>query len=179
MALAQNGADKDSGQYTSGVNWAYTDGEGLLVVISSDSNFYCEDELGELLWLDWMEVTRPDGSGKYMDRGHFFTRAFYATLDEFFADECGLVTDESRIIAEGITHSTFNDNDTTGSRNGRNVWGFNISGTLYDYAGLCDDGMVDLNILRRWKLMKGADWPACWPDCVIPQVIKGPRLDCD
>ena len=144
---------------------------------SSDSEAFCGDDFGDLIWTDWLEVLRPDGSIKYHERGAYFTRVFYPATppDDTFEAWCALWND-GPLVAEGITHSTFNDNDaTTEHPNRRNTWGYNVAGTLYDYAGFCDDGMVGLNTVRRFMLKK--DRPACEPDCLIVKE-KGPRLNC-
>ena len=87
---AQNGAVVVRGETMLG--WASWDGDSVLAILSSDSEFFCNwPDLGDVMLLDWMEVTRLDGTYKYQDRGHYFTRVFYpATEDDFFDDPCAL-----------------------------------------------------------------------------------------
>ena len=175
VASAQNGAVVVKGEDI----WGLWDWNGELVVAleSSDSEGFCGDDLGDLMWADWMDVWRPDGSLKYHDRGHYFTRVFYpATPPDDTIDAWCALWNDGPLVAEGITHSTFNDNDANvGHPNRRNTWGYNVAGTLYDYAGFCGDGMVELNTVVRLMLKK--DRPACEPDCLIVKQ-KGPRLNC-
>ena len=77
------------------------------------------------------------------------------------------------MVAEGISHTTYNENE-----NPNYMWGFTLVGMLYDYAGLCEGDMVKLLSVKKFKIEKGADFPACWPDCSIKQVSKGPILRC-
>jgi len=176
VASAQNGAAVVKGEDIWGFwNW---NGEQVVTLQSSDSEGFCGDDFGDLMWADWMEVWRPDGSLKWHDRGHYFTRVFWPATppDDTFEAWCALWND-GPLVAEGITHSVLNDNDNYADRpNGRNSWGFTVAGTLYDYAGFCEDGMVELNTVRRWLLKK--DFPACQPDCIFKEVRKGPRLIC-
>ena len=174
VASAQNGAVVVKGQDLFALS--EYNGDGLLAVMSSDSEFFCNDD-GDLSFVDWMDVIRPDGSVKYQDRGHFFTRVFFTTPEAFWADPCASWNNYDLMVAEGITHQVWNDNDATAVRpNARNSWGFTAAGGLNDHLGLCEDGIVELNIVRRWLLKK--DFPACLPDCIFKSVIKGPRLNC-
>jgi hypothetical protein len=173
VASAQNGADIDRGQdQYGGIEW---NGEDILVVLATDAGFFCAGEL-DLVPYDWMAVTRPDGSIKFHENGNFFTRVFQpATPDDFWGDGDPCVFIEGGpLVAEGITHFTYNDNDANGGHPKRqNVWGYNVTGMLYDMVGFCPSDMVDLTIIRRFKWEKD-----CESDCVTPRVIKGPQLDC-
>ena len=174
VASAQNGAVVVKGQGLFAFD--VYNGDGLMAVMSSDSEFFCNED-GDLMFYDWMDVIRPDGSVKYQDRGHFFTRIFFTTPEAFWADPCASWNNYDLMVAKGITHQVWNDNDATAVRpNARNSWGFTVAGGLYDLVGLCEDDMVELNIVRRWLLKK--DFPACQPDCIFKSVIKGPRLNC-
>ena len=174
VAFAQNGAVVVKDQALGG--WFDYNGDGLLAVMSSDSEFFCNDD-GDLIFYDWMDVIRPDGSINYHDRGHFFTRVFFATPEAFWADPCALWNNYDLMVAYGITHQTFHDNDVYVDRpNARNSWGYTVAGGLYDVVGLCEGDMVELNTVRRWLLKK--DFPACEPDCIFKTVFKGPRLNC-
>jgi len=175
VASAQNGAVIVRGQDNFGD--FFWDGEDLLVVVSTDLGFFCADE-EDLFPYDWMELWRPDGSLKFHENGNLFTRVYQpATPDDFWGpdgDPCPFI-EGGPLVAEGITHFTYNDNGVFGvNPNRKNVWGFNVSGMLYDIEGFCPgDDMVDLTIVRRWAWKKNCD-----SDCVIPRVIKGPQLDC-
>jgi len=174
VASAQNGAVVVKDQELFG--WSMYDGDGLLAVMSSDSEFFCNDD-GDLMFADWMTVLRPDGSVKYQDRGHYFTRVFFTTPEAFWDDPCASWNNYDLMVAEGITQSTYFDNDADAIRpNARNSWGIKVAGGLYDLVGLCEGDMVELNIVRHWLLKK--DFPACLPDCIDKAVIKGPRLNC-
>ena len=174
VASAQNGAVVLKGQDL----FAFSEynGDGLMAVMSSDSEFFCNDD-GDLMFYDWMAVIRPDGSFNYHDRGHFFTRVFFTTPEAFWADPCASWNNYGLMVAEGITHQVYNDNDAYADRpNARASWGFTAAGGLNDLLGFCEDDIVELNIVRRWLLKK--DFPACEPDCIFKSVIKGPRLNC-
>lgn len=174
LAVAQNGAVVEKGQDL----FAYTvyNGDDLLAVMSADSEFFCNDE-GDLSFVDWMAVIRPDGSVKYQDRAHWFTRVFLTTPEEFWVDPCASWNNYDLMVAEGIAHGVWNDNDAYADReNARMSWGLTTAGGLYDLVGLCEDDMVELNIVRRWLAKK--DFPACLPDCIFKSAIKGPRLNC-
>jgi hypothetical protein len=174
---AQNGAVKETGE-TPMFAW-FWDGNNVLSIHATNPSFGCEPGHEDVL-LEWMAITRPDGSIKYKDQGNYFTLVLSATPDDLFSEGCALVNDPSRIIAEGIVYGVWNDNDPSVSGNRTNIWGTTMAGTLYDYAGICGSGMVDFNVVRRWKLLK-KDVPECLPnDCpgLINQVVKGPRLSC-
>ncbi|MBW2594277.1 MAG: hypothetical protein JRE58_14995 [Deltaproteobacteria bacterium] len=175
VASAQNGAVIVRGEAL--FAWYDWNGESVLTVQSSDSELFC-NEFGDMMYVDWMEVWRPDGTIKYHEGGHFFTRVFYpATPADFDADPCALWNNGDLMVAEGIINSPFNDNDFFAEHpNRRNTAGYNVAGTLYDTGGLCDGGMVDLNTIRRTVFKK--DYPACEPDCIFKEVRKGPRLSC-
>jgi hypothetical protein len=174
VASAQNGAVVVKGQdlfATSTYN-----GDGLMAVMSSDSEFFCNED-GDLMFVDWMTVMRPDGSVKYQDRAHWFTRVFFTTPEAFWAEPCASWNNYDLMVAEGITHGVFNDNDAYADRpNARNSWGFTQAGGLNDLLGFCENDIVELNIVRKWLLEK--DLPACEPDCIFKTVFKGPRLNC-
>ncbi len=175
VASAQNGAVVAKGDTL--IGWWDWNGGQVMALQSSDSEAFCGDDLGDLIWTDWLEVLRPDGSIKYNEHGAYFTRVFYpVTLPEdTFENWCDL-WNNGPLVAEGITHSTFNDNDANAAHPNRRItWGYNVAGTLYDYAGFCDGGMVGLNTVVRLMLKK--DRPACVPDCLIVKQ-KGPRLNC-
>jgi hypothetical protein len=109
-----------------------------------------------------------------------FTRVFYpATPDDFFADPCAMWDNEDLMVAEGIAHMSYFDNTNVGNGIPGFVWGYTVGGELYDYGGFCGDGMVGLNTVRKWKVKRKAGFPDCWPECLIVQVEKGPRLNCD
>lgn len=176
VAVAQNGAEVTRGQDQLGM--FFWDGNDTLTVHSTDMYFWCSD-VPDTVPYDWMEVIRPDGTVKFHERGHLFTRVFQpATPRDFWGDDdpCPFIND-GPMVAEGIAHFTYNDNDGFGGHpNRQNVWGFNISGMLYDIEGSCPDDMVDLIIIRKFKWEKGCD---SGPDvCIIPRVLKGPELDC-
>ena len=184
IALSQDGAIISRGEFLWG--GFLFNGENVMVIYASDSEAYCQAEPGELNWIEYMEVLRPDGTIKYQDKGSFFTRVFYPATWEDIGDDpdfghCDLWYDDTKLIGEGIIKSVFNDNHTNAygvPHKRRNTWGFAFSGTLYDMSGLCSSGMMDLNAVRRWKLDK--DFPACLPDdCDFPvQVWKGPDISC-
>ena len=181
VALAQNGAVVTRGDELYG--WYDWNGENVLAIQSSEIEFFCFwPELSDVIWVDWMEVLRPDGTFKYHDKGDYFTRVFFpATPDDFDADPCALWNNADLMVAEGITHSVYNDNHANAydvPHKRRNVFGYNVTGKLYDTAGLCSKGMIGLKTVRRWKLDK--DFPACLPDdCESDvQVWKGPDLNC-
>ena len=175
VAFAQNGAVVVKGQNL----FAYYEynGDGLLAVMSADSEFFCNDD-GDLSFVDWVSVLRPDGSVKYQDRAHWFTRVFFTTPEAFWATPCASWNNYDLMVAEGIAHGVYNDNDSNADRpNARNTWGLTVAGGLYDLVGLCEDDMVELNIVRKFLLSK--DFPACLPDdCIFKTVFKGPRLNC-
>ena len=174
VAFAQNGAVVVKGQDL--LAFSEYNGDGLLAVMSSDSELFCNDD-GDLVFYDWMAVFRPDGSIKYHERANFFTQVFFTTPEAFWADPCASWNNYDLMVAEGITHQVYNDNDSNAVRpNARNSWGFTVAGGLYDLVGLCEDDMVELNIIRRWLLKK--DFPACGDDCIFKAVLKGPRLNC-
>lgn len=175
VALAQNGAFIERGDLeVGGFEW---DGDQTLVIYSSYSNLDCEPG-GVLLEAEYMAVIRPDETIKYHDSGDYFTRVYYpATPDDILPPEENLCSfwDTGPIVAEGILHSIWNDNDAYGTSERRKiVWGYNLSGTLYDRSGECPSGMVDLNVIRRWTYRTFK----CKDDCFTEQVIKGPRLEC-
>lgn len=171
VASAQNGAVVDRGQGNyGGVEW---NGEDILVVVATEVGFWCAGEV-DLTPFDWMDVWRPDGSLKYHESGNFFTRVYQpATPDDFWGDPC-LFIEGGPLVAEGITHFTYNDNGVYGvNPNRKNVWGYNVAGMLYDMVGFCPGDMVDLTIVRRWAWEKNCD-----SDCVTRRVFRGPQLDC-
>jgi len=175
VASAQNGAAVIKDETL--IGWWDWNGGQVMALQSSDSEAFCGADLGEVLITDTMAVLRPDGSIKYHERGAYFTRVFYPVTppEDTFENWCDL-WNNGPLVAEGITHSVWNDNDATFSHpNRRYSWGYTVAGALYDYAGFCDGGMVELNTVARFMFKK--DFPACEPDCVIGKV-KGPRLNC-
>jgi len=179
LAFAQNGAVIEREQ----ILWGGVEfnGENVILLYASESE-PCGGESGELIWIDVMYLLRPDGTIKYHDRAKFFARVYYpATWDDVGDDPCVLWADDTKLIAEGIANSTSNDNHLNAfdvPKNRRNVWGFNISGDLYDVGGFCSSGMVELNTIRRFMLDK--DFPECLPDdCDDPvKIWKGPDISC-
>ena len=179
VVSAQNGAFVFKGED----QWWFLEWAGTNVVSihSHNSELFCDT--GEDMWGNWMEVWRPDGTIKYHDRGFYFTRVFYVDwdeddLDDFFNDPCAFWP-PGPLVAEGITHTTYNDNDIDfGLHPHRtNSWGYTINGMLEDIEGLCPGDMVKLHVLFRGKIKGSADWPACWPGCVITR-YTGPQLIC-
>lgn len=174
---AQNGAvvERDQGNWA-GYEW---NGEDILAVLATDLYFFCGDEV-DLVPFDLMLVWRPDGTPKVHESGNLFTRVFQpATPDDFWGpegDPCPFI-ESGPLVAEGISYFVYNDNDGfAGHPNRQNVFGYNVTGTLYDMVGSCSDDMVDLTIVRRLKWEKGCDAD---PDtCIIPRVLKGPELNC-
>jgi len=172
VASAQNGAVIFRGEDDFGrVEW---NGESVVAVLSSDLEWYCGDEL-DIVPFDVMGVFRPDGSIKGQQKGNIFARVYYpATLDDFFADVCGFI-ENGPMVADGIAHFTGNDNDVYVTHPKRqNSFGYTLNGTLYDLAGFCADGMVDLHIVRKYK--NGNNCGEI--DCFRVQVEKGPQLSC-
>jgi hypothetical protein len=175
VASAQNGAVVTKGDFL--LWWGDWNGGEVLALMSSDSELFCGEDFADLIWSDWLDVLRPDSSIKVHERGAYFTRVFYPATppEETHEAYCDL-WNNGPLVAEGITHSTLNDNDRDRAHpNRRYTWGYNVAGTLEDYAGFCDDGMVELNTVVRFMLKK--DRPACEPDCLIVKA-KGPRLNC-
>lgn len=171
IASAQNGAFIFRGESETGrVEW---NGESVVAVFSSDSNWYCGDEL-DVVPFDQMGVIRPDGSIKGLEKGHIFARAYYpATIDDFWADVCGFI-ENGPLVAEGIAHFTGNDNDVNlGHPQRVNTFGYTLNGALYDIGGFCTDGMVNLHVVRKFRIKKN-----CESDCFVEQVIKGPQMSC-
>ena len=177
VAVAQNGAEIIRGEDNFGMFlW---DEDDTLMVIATEMYFFCGDE-PEFDPYDYMYVIRPDGSVKVHEQGNLFTRVFQpATPDDFWGPDgnpCPFI-EGGPLVAEGISHFTYNDNDANlGHPNRKNVWGFTVSGTLYDVIGACDSGMVDLNVIRRSYWLKNCETGP--EDCIVPRVIKGPRLEC-
>lgn len=168
VASAQNGAVVTKDETLLG--WWDWNGGQVMALQSSDSEAFCGADLGEVLITDTMEVFRPDGTIKYHERGAYFTRVFYPVTppEDTFENWCDL-WNNGPLVAEGITHSVWNENDVFGShRNRRSTAGYNVAGALYDYAGFCDGGMVELNTVRRFQMR----------DDGIKAVRKGPRLNC-
>jgi len=154
LALAQNGAVITRGEFIFG--GVESNDENVILLYSSDSEGFCGATLGELLWVNHMEVLRPDGTIKYHDKGKFFARVYYpATWDDVGDDPCVLWNDSSLLIAEGITGmSPYNDNHLNAfavPHKRRNVWGFNLTGTLYDATGLCSSGTRYDQFMFRFK----------------------------
>lgn len=118
-----------------------------------------------------------------MFSGDYYTRVFTGlTPDDVFADWCGVWNSEGAMIAEGISHSTNNDNHVNAYDNPhirRNAFGYTLNGVLYDLVGLCGNGMVKLHVVYREILPK--DFPECLPDnCDTGKwLYKGPSLTCD
>ena len=172
VASTQNGAVIVRGADDNGfVEW---NGESVVAVLSSDSLWYCEWWERYIVPYDIMAVIRPDGSIKTQEKGSIFARVYYpATAEDFWADPCDFIAN-GPMVADGIAHFTGNNNDANGSHPKRqNTYGYTLNGTLYDLAGFCADGMVHLNIVRKYKIAKN-----CESDCFFVQVEKGPRLSC-
>ena len=177
QVAAQDGAIVLRGEDEGLIYWEWN-GDNVLAVYSTHSEFYCAD--GYEVPYQWQSVERPNEVLMLWFRGHLFTRAWYATPSDVFAtgDPWDFICNGQQ-VAEGIAHLSQMDNDANISGRGANVYGWTVAGTLYDLVSICgDDGMVDLNSIRKWKIMPHSDYPACAPDCVIPQVIRGPELNC-
>jgi hypothetical protein len=181
IAYAQNGAFVVKEEVLDGF-WSF-DGVETLSIHSGDIDYFCGD-FSDVMLSDSLWVIRPDGSIKFQIKGHYHTRVFYPmTPDLFWSDFCNIVNDYNYIIAEGIVHSIFNDNSyipdfSVPLHKGRNVFGSTTAGTLYDLTGTCPSGMVDFLSMRKWKLDKNPDFPACLPGCQHLQVSKGPEVEC-
>jgi hypothetical protein len=134
---------------------------------------------GEILPYYDKFVVQPNGKVKFLEKASAYVRIFApATPDDFFADPCTFLS-EGPQVAEGIGSWVQNDNNLPGVGSGRNTWGFREKGALYDLLGLCPNEIVHYQTIRRFQLDPvDADWPACWPDCVVTKVFKGPRLSC-
>ena len=176
IAMAQDGAEVIRNQFE--LAYFEWDGGDVLAVVATDMYFWCGDEEYTEPY-EWMAVIRPDGTPKIHERGHLFTRVFQpATPDDFWGDgdPCPFI-EGGPMVAEGISHFTYNDNDGIGGHpNRQNVWGYTLSGTLYDIVGSCPDDMVDLTIIRKFRWEKGCNSDP--ETCIIPRVIKGPELNC-
>jgi hypothetical protein len=160
------------------------DGEHMLVLGGSAEDalewFHCgTPPQGEILPYHDKYVVQPNGKVKFLERASAYVRVFApATPDDFLTDPCTFLSAGPQ-VAEGIASWTHLDNNLPGVGAGRNVWGFNEGGSLYDLSGLCPGGIVHYQTVRRWRLDPvDADYPACWPDCVVTKVAKGPRLSC-
>lgn len=172
-AMANGGAIVD--RYTDEeLGWFWWDGDQTLAMFSSNSEFNCNPD-SETIYIDLMDVIRPDGSIMAHGNASFFIRVFYGvTPDDFFAGACEL-WNNGPVVAEGLIQSAvFNNNDANFNHPKRTTtWGFNMSGPLYDLTGYCPSGMVDLNLVRR------AQWWWCnTQNCFRWLVINGPRLEC-
>ena len=188
LTYAQNGAWVGRGEFaTSGFFW---DEENLLVMISSDTeaeaDFGCGSG-GDVMYYHYMDVYRPDGSIIYSDHAAFFTQVFYATADDFTEEDgflflnepCAFWNNGGLMLAEGITHYSYHDNDVfplDSDSNRRNSWREKLAGTLYDYEGICGGDMVDVNMV--WKFLLKKNRHTCDPDCIDKAVIIGPRRNC-
>jgi hypothetical protein len=175
---AQNGAFVFRGENTV---WLYEwNGESVLAVLSSDPDFSlqpapfaCGDE-GEVVPFEVMGVFNPNAV-KLLEKGDLFARVYYPAIpDDFESDPCFFL-EEGPLVAEGIVHFVNNDNDFfLEDPNRQNSFGYTINGVLYDIGGLCSDGMVHMNIVRRFKYEKN-----CEEDCIYPQKLRGPALNCE
>lgn len=166
-ALAQNGAVIVRGEMMT--FWAEWEGDLFVAFANSPAlSAWCGLDT-EAVEGEWKIIEQPSGEfKKWHDNGDYFTQVYYQLPpEEFFTDPCGY-WESGPIIAEGIVHMA--SNGFGWGPNG-NASGYTFSGTLYDLAGNCASGMVDLNIIRRWR------WDKKLND-YIPQVMKGPRLSC-
>jgi hypothetical protein len=157
-----------------GYEWG---GENTISLHSTNSEFYCGP--GYEITYTYQQIDRPYEHFMTWYWGSLFTRVWFATEDDLFAtgDPFDFICNGEH-VAEGIAHITQFDNDPTVSGPGANVWGWHWAGTLQDVSGACMTEMWDFNSIRRWRILPGSDWPACAPDCEIPQKIKGPELEC-
>jgi len=173
---AQNGAIIERGE--AGGTWYEWDGDNMLLIYSTHSEFFCEPGYQSLI--EYQVVSTPVGADRYKDHGNLFTRVWFATEDDLFAtgNPWDFICNGEQ-VAEGIITSTYVDNNLNGPGPGANVWGFSFSGALYDLGDLCEGGMVYHNLVRRFRVAPNADWPACWPGCVETVAFHGPRLSCD
>lgn len=160
------------------------DGEYMLSLEASSVDglewFFCGDPPeGEILPYHDMFVELPNGKIKFLEKASSFVRVFApATPADFNADRCAFLTDGPQ-VAEGIASYVYHDNNLPVVGPGRNVWGWNEEGSVYDLLGLCPNDIVHFQIIRKFQLDPvDADWPDCWPDCVVTKVAKGPRLSC-
>ena len=160
---AQNGAVLERGQMHT--FWAEWDGETFAAFATSNALYNICGLETDGAEAEWTIITLPSDIVKFRANGNYMTRVYSPmSPGEFFSDPCWY-WQNGPMIAEGIVHSNFYHN------NGRNVDGYTFSGTLYDLTPTCPSGMVDLNIIRKWKYDKKLGG---WVD----QVIKGPRLSC-
>ena len=165
--LAQNGAVIVRGDMFT--FWAEWDGDLFVAFANSAAlGAFCGLET-ETVEGKWKIIEQPIGEfKKWHDNGDYFTQVYdQISVEEFFVDPCGSWQNEP-IIAEGIVHMA--SNGFGWGPNG-NASGYTFSGTLYDLDGNCASGMVDLNIIRRWR------WNKKLGD-YVSQVNKGPRLTC-
>ena len=188
--VAQSSADPGNGAVVirddgEALYWYWDwDGEDMFVLGGSSEDaleaFFCgEPPEGEILPYYDKLVVQPNGKVKYLGKASAYVRVYApATPDDFFADRCAFLTIGPQ-VAEGISTWVYTDNNLPGVGSGRNVWGFNERGALYDLIGLCPNEIVHYQIIRRFQLDPvDADVPACLPDCFITKVAKGPRLSC-
>ena len=156
-ALAQNGAFIERGEMQT--FFAEWDGDIFVAYANSQGlDFFCGLDT-EPVEGEWKLIDQPNGKFKYNSTGDYFIQVYYQlSPDDFFNDYCEY-WENGPIIAEGIVHFA------------GNTVGHTISGTLYDLTDNCTSGMVDLNIIRRWR------WDKKLND-YVQQVWKGPRLSC-
>lgn len=193
LATAHSGAIVDKGTWDILGGTEYNEDEGLLLVTSTFAD-WCDAE-GAVMLLPWMEVIRPadqnedSPGGKYRDSGFFYTRVLMSNPDDFWAiwwpedwaetSMCAIWSNPDLWVADGITHSTYNDNDLSPYHpNRRNVWGYTVSGGLQNFSDDYDCEIVGVNFVRRMMLVDD-DWPNCIPECEIKVKTQGPRLSCD
>jgi hypothetical protein len=152
LALAQNGSVVVRDDVVGA--WGWLEDE-LMVIGVTDVDFFCEPEEDLDEFYDTLMVIRPDGSIKYREGGHLYSRAFFgATWSDLFDDPCAF-WNNGPMVAEGIANLSGKDNDldpATHHPNRRNTWGYTFSGSLY--TPFCQSGMVDISILERWMLSK-------------------------
>jgi len=167
LASAQNGAEIYKYPDYLVIHSEWNPSQELLALFSSDSDAYCgADSIAIPYEITW--IARPNGFWKYHDSGYYFMRVFQMTpgdLDTLETNYCLIWNDTGRMLADGMVYGVTNT--------GPQGWQYNLSGVLYDSVDLCEGDMVELNIVRKWKFLKNCD-----SNCEIPQVTKGPRLDC-
>jgi hypothetical protein len=167
---AQNGADVDRFDWPTGEPFwmMYWDGENLVSVHSyDDPNINCGDEIPEMQ-PGWRQVVElPNGVVQTVDHRNWYTRVMVGTEEEFWADPCLFIQTAER-VAEGSTHGTYHN--TWDPRKMKLFGGFTIAGPLYDLVDMCDGGMVEFNLMRKWKWSEEDGWNY--------GPVKGPRLSC-
>jgi hypothetical protein len=174
---AQNGADVERSDWWPGqgpffmVAWETgvpMDEETIISVHSfDDPNINCGDVIPELQPGFHQLSELPNDIIQHLDHRKFFTRVMVGIPEEFWMDPCTFIQTADR-LAEGITPGTYR---RTINPTQHRVGGFTIAGPLYDLVGMCGDGMVNFNLVRRfqWSARRGFQELS----------LKGPRLSCN